>query len=95
MSNGKLSEQERYNNFKREVEVIASINDLLLMGRFTGTVAMTLVTAQGYVKGLYQHMSAELQKMAPLELPKDNVPSTEDRPLESQASPVPEVPSVG
>ena len=79
MSDGKLNQEQTYNNLKRECEVIGQAHDILMTGRFPGGAAMTLATCQGYLKGLYNHMDAECKKLAPLPLP----------PVESKASPVP------
>jgi hypothetical protein len=70
MSDGKLSERERYNNLKREVDVIKSVFQFLLQGKFSGASAQELVVAQMYMQGLYKHMEAELKKLEPLSLPK-------------------------
>ncbi len=69
MSDGKLSQEQTYQNLKRETEVIGQIHDLLMTGRFPGGAAMQLATCQAYLKGLYAHMKAETDKLAPLPLP--------------------------
>lgn len=70
MSDGKLNEQERYNNLKNEVGVIENCHNFLYTGRFPGGAAQSLAVCQIYMKQLYNHMKAECDKLAPLELPK-------------------------
>jgi hypothetical protein len=79
MSDGKMSQEQTYNNMKRETEIIGQAHDLLMTGRFPGGAAMTLVTCQAYLKGLYEHMKTETDKLAPLPLP----------PVETKIEPLP------
>jgi len=65
-----MSEMEKYQNLCRETEVVGQAHDLLMTGRFPGGAAQTLAVAQGYLKGLYNHLKAECDKLAPLPLPK-------------------------
>jgi hypothetical protein len=74
----KPSEQEKYNNLLREVNVIKTIGQFLMSGKFSGAAAQDLAISQMYIQGLLKHMQAECDKLAPLPLP----------PVESKASPV-------
>ena len=88
MSDGKTNLEQTYVNLKRELEVIGKAHDFLHMGRFAGNAAMDLATCQAYLKALYNHMAEELKKMAPLELPKEEV-----KPVVAQAEALPELPT--
>lgn len=68
----KPSEQEKYNQLMREINVIQTIGHLLLQGKFSGAMAQDLSIAQMYVQGLHKHLKAEADKMAPLPLPEVN-----------------------
>lgn len=77
-----MNEKEKYTNLLRETEMVNKIFQLLLQGKFSGAAAQDLAVGQMYVQGLYKHLKAECDKMAPLSLPEDN------KPIETSAEPV-------
>jgi len=86
MSDGKLSQEQQYHNMKRETEIIGQAHDLLMTGRFPGGAAMTLATCQGYLKGLYNHLLQETNKLAPLPLPDNKPVESNAKALESNST---------
>lgn len=65
MSDGKINEQERYQNLKREVQVAQNCFQFLLQGKFNGASARELVVCQMWMQGLTKHLNSELEKIAP------------------------------
>jgi len=83
MSDGKLNEEQRYKQLQNETNIVGKAHDLLMTGRFPGGAAQDLAVCQMYLQGLYTHLKAEVDKLAPLPLPVDN------KPLELKAEALP------
>jgi hypothetical protein len=79
------SEELKYQNLKRETEVIEKVWNLLMQGKFSGAAAQDLAISQMYIQGLHKHLKAECDKIAPLPLP-DAV-----EPVVAHPSPIPDV----
>jgi hypothetical protein len=56
-----------------------------MTGRFPGGAAQQLFLCQAYLKGLYDHLKAEADKRAPLELPKPEVSNPVGGPVKTEA----------
>lgn len=60
-----MNDKEKYENMKREAEVIGKTHDLLKLCTFPGHLAQDLVMSQIYLQGLYKAIQVEVDKLAP------------------------------